>query len=507
MTISSHFIPEPLLEFGNGQKVEHPQDGLYLYGPVSSGIPPGTIQVGVVGTPDGIALMRQWLSKLQGTLPTERSDQLHTSPWPGFQAAFGAQLVADPLVTITLSSNEIVTAIGKSNRYDAVRSTVKIFEASILEHLRSDERRPEVWLVVVPEIVYRYGRPVVAGPKETVRSRLMSERTAAKFLQGGSLFPDITEEAQTYLFARNFHHQLKAQLLHKEVVLQVIRETTLDRTIELDHFDRPTRSLQEPARIAWNLSTTLYFKGARVQPWQLADVRPKVCYVGLVFKHDPSPAEKGEACCAAQMFLNSGNGVVFRGALGPWYSAEKREFHLRRDAARDLVSEVLKEYNKIHGTDPAELFIHARQRFSDEEWKGFESATDKNRTRLVGVRIRQTQDLRLFRPNADVPVLRGTAVTMSKREGYLWTTGYIPRLRTYPGFETPKPLLVEINRGDADLRTVMSDVLALTKVNYNACDFASGLPVTLKFADRVGEILTASPRGMQAPPLPFRFYI
>ena len=67
--------------------------------------------------------------------------------------------------------------------------------------------------------------------------------------------------------------------------------------------------------------------------------------------------------------------------------------------------------------------------------------------------------------------------------------------------------LVEVNRGDADLKTVMTDVLALTKLNYNACDYASGLPVTLKFADRVGEILTASPRGMQAPPLPFRFYI
>lgn len=83
----------------------------------------------------------------------------------------------------------------------------------------------------------------------------------------------------------------------------------------------------------------------------------------------------------------------------------------------------------------------------------------------------------------------------------------IPRLRTYPGFETPKPLLVEVNRGERDLMTVMSDVLALTKVNYNACDFSSGLPVTLKFADRVGEILTASPRGMEAPPMPFRFYI
>jgi hypothetical protein len=54
---------------------------------------------------------------------------------------------------------------------------------------------------------------------------------------------------------------------------------------------------------------------------------------------------------------------------------------------------------------------------------------------------------------------------------------------------------------------VLTDVLALTKVNYNACDFASGLPVTLKFADRVGEILMASPRTAAAPPLPFRFYI
>jgi hypothetical protein len=507
MTLEAHFIAEPLLEFGSHQKLEHPQDGLFLYGPVKSRGSPEVVHVGVVGTHDGIALVKKWLATLQGPLPVQRPDQLHTSPWPGFQAAFGTRLEPTPLVTIPLSGSDIATAIGKTNRYDAVRSTVKMFEMGILEHFRSDERRPDVWLVIVPEIVHRYGRPTVSGPKDAVKSRLMSEKVAAKFLQGGALFPDMTEEAETYLFARNFHHQLKAQLLHREVVLQVIRETTLDPTIELDRFGNATRSLQEPARIAWNFSTTLYFKGARVQPWQLADVRPHVCYVGLVFKQDPSPAEKGEACCAAQMFLNSGNGVVFRGALGPWYSEEKREFHLRRDAAKDLVSEVLKAYEKDHGAPPAELFIHARQRFVDEEWAGFASAIDTAKTRLVGVRIRPTQDLRLFRPSVDVPVLRGTAVSMSKREGYLWTTGYVPRLRTYPGFETPKPILVEVNRGDGDLKTVMTDVLALTKVNYNACDYASGLPVTLKFADRVGEILTASPRGMQAPPLPFRFYI
>jgi hypothetical protein len=507
MTIEAHFLPEPLLEFGSNQKLEHPQDGLFLYGPVKAQGSPEVIHVGVVGTPDGINLVKQWLVTLVSRLPVEKADQLHTSPWPGFQAAFGARLQTEPLVSIPLSGSDITTAIGKTNRYEAVRSTVKLFENALLDHFRTDERRPDVWIVVVPEIVHRYGRPTVSGPKDAVKSKLMSEKSATKFLRGGSLFPDMTEEAETYLFARNFHHQLKAQLLHKEIVLQVIRETTLDPMLELDRFGNSWRSLQERARIAWNFSTTLYFKGARLQPWQLADVRPRVCYVGLVFKQDPSPAEQGEACCAAQMFLNSGNGVVFRGALGPWYSEKSREFHLRRDAAKKLVAEVISAYVKDHHLPPAELFIHARQRFSDEEWEGFSSAVDPKETRLVGVRIRATQDLRLFRPDADVPVLRGTAVTMSKREGYLWTTGYVPRLRTYPGFETPKPVLVEINRGEAELLSVMRDVLALTKVNYNACDYASGLPVTLKFADRVGEILTASPRGMNAPPLPFRFYI
>jgi hypothetical protein len=101
------------------------------------------------------------------------------------------------------------------------------------------------------------------------------------------------------------------------------------------------------------------------------------------------------------MFLNSGNGVVFRGALGPWHSEKSREFHLRREPAKDLVAEVIKAYTKDHGGPPAELFIHGRQRFKDEEWEGFGSAVPPE-TKLVGVRIRPTQDLRLFRPDTDM---------------------------------------------------------------------------------------------------------
>jgi hypothetical protein len=506
VNLIAHYIAEPLLEFAHSQKLEHPQDGLFLYGPVNLPGSPEVLRVGVIGAPEGIDLVKDWLAKLAGFLPVKDPSKLHTSPWPGFQAAFGARLPIEPLATISLSRSAIDSAARKSNRTDAVRSIVALFEDALLEHKRTQETRPDVWLVVVPEIVHDYGRPTVAGPKNKTPSQLMPEDRAREILQTGVLFPEMEEEARTYLFGRNFHHQLKCQLLDSDMVIQIIRETTLDPTLVLDNFGNPKRSIQEPAKIAWNFATTLYFK-ARGQPWQLADVRPGVCYVGIVFKQDPSPAARGEACCAAQMFLNSGNGVVFRGALGPWYSERTREFHLSQDAAADLIASVVSEYKKGHnGQPPKELFIHGRQRFSTEEWKGFQSAVPLE-TAFVGVRIRSTQDLRLFRPTVDVPVLRGAAAIIPEREGYLWTTGYVPRLRTYPGFETPKPLRIDITHGHADIITVMRDVLALTKVNYNACDYASGLPVTLKFANLVGDILTASPKGQLAPPLPFRFYI
>jgi hypothetical protein len=49
-------------------------------------------------------------------------------------------------------------------------------------------------------------------------------------------------------------------------------------------------------------------------------------------------------------------------------------------------------------------------------------------------------------------------------------------------------------------------VRGLTKLNFNNASFADGLPVTLRFADLTGEILTAGPTDITAL-LPFRYYI
>ena len=61
-------------------------------------------------------------------------------------------------------------------------------------------------------------------------------------------------------------------------------------------------------------------------------------------------------------------------------------------------------------------------------------------------------------------------------------------------------------RTDHDTSVVLNDVLRLMKLNYNCCRFADDMPVTLKFADAVGEILTSGPVGGEVP-LPFKHYI
>jgi hypothetical protein len=330
-------------------------------------------------------------------------------------------------------------------------------------------------------------------------------KKARRLLQEPSFFEADNQAAEIYRFERNFHNQLKARLLEHRAVIQILRETTIAPDDFRRADGRPVRQLEDPARIAWNLTTSTFYK-AGGQPWRLGTPREGVCYVGVVFKRDETGPTASHACVGAQMFLDSGDGVVFRGAAGPWYSEDTKTFNLPRDQARRLLTMVVSAYQADHqGHAPAEVFVHGKKRFSEDEWKGFNDALPKE-SRVVCVRIRQDSRLKLFRMG-DTNIPRGLAWKMTDHTGFLWSKGFVPRLQTYAGREVPNPLFVQLTRGEADLKVVLRDILTLTKLNYNACIYGDGLPVTLRFANSVGEILTAAPTTGNLPPLPFRFYI
>jgi hypothetical protein len=195
------------------------------------------------------------------------------------------------------------------------------------------------------------------------------------------------------------------------------------------------------------------------------------------------------------MFLDSGDGIVFLGDFGPWYSPNDEEFHLSKEAARNLLAGVLATYNSVKtSADPPihEIFLHSRSSISDEEFQGYTEACPAACT-LVGIRVRPDRfGPRLFR-EGQMPVLRGTVWQIHERAGYIFASGFKPRIATYDGWETPVPLRVDVQHGPAEFGVIARDIFALTKLNYNACRLGNSQPVTVLFSDAVGEILISNP--------------
>jgi hypothetical protein len=497
-------IPEPRLEFGFGQTVEDPRDGLTLFGPLSKGKPYG-IRAGVIGTSTGISLFKRWVRHAR--LPVfPLKPQAARPSFPGFEAAFRTQWEVDPVIELTVDLAAIHKHLYLDDRHQAVFGTVEVFSKPILDASSEEEAKVDLWFVVIPDEVKKYCRPqstVELSLRQKADLRLPI-RYARSLKDAPSLFEEHNRAATAYEYEVNFHNQLKARLLDDRIVTQIVRESVLANTPDSDTNAPSARAILRSA-IAWHIATAAFYKSGG-RPWKVADVREGVCYVGLVFKQETRSQDPRSACCAAQMFLDSGDGVVFKGNVGPWYSTRSGEYHLREDGARELAAQAVRAYS-AHSewhSPPKEMFLHGQTWFGDQEWDGFREGVPSE-TNLVGVRIREDSDIKLYRCGQN-PVLRGLAYLRSDISASLWTRGWIPRMQTYPGREVPNPLSIEVCRGQADIRVVLRDIMALTKLNYNACNFADGRPITLKFSNSVGEILTAGPYEKE-PPLPFRHYI
>ena len=496
-------LPEPPLVFGYDQAAEDPRDGLTLFGPLDEGKPYG-VRAGAIGTREGLRRFRDWILTVRDPI-IENPSSPAMPAFPGFEAVFGIPWELPSAMEIEVPEEELQKVMYLDDKYVRVYQTVDVYAKRIIEAIRREDPAVDVWFVIIPDDIYRYGRPmsqVDAALRVQATDRL-SVSYARKLQTQGSLFEEDQALARPYHYDVHFHNQLKARLLSHGTPTQIMRESTLARHEFLDQFGRPKRKLQPESAVAWNLCTTTFYKSGG-RPWKLPAVRPGVCYVGLAFKVDTKAENGSTACCAAQMFLDSGDGVVFRGAVGPWYNPRRGEFHLSRNAARELIRMAIEAYEERTARAPTEIFLHGKVRFNDEEWNGFNDGVGDS-TKLVGVRIRDNSDLKLYR-KGEYPALRGLAYLQDDRTAYLWTKGFIPRLQTYPGWEVPWPLFIEVCRGEADIEVVLRDILALTKLNYNTCIYGDGVPVTLRFADAVGEILTAGPLGV-IPPLAFKHYI
>lgn len=506
------YIKEPDLSFGYGQISDHPKDGLFLYGPHSGPVRSKEVSIGVIGTHNGLSYFRNWAIRLGGYIAVpdpgkmDKEHRLHLSNFPGLEEAYGLLISPGDFVERKIDLNTLESATKTLNQYEAVRKAVDLYIREIEHYDKNEERKIDVWIFILPELVFERCKPLSRrSGLELIKGDFVKKQSVRVDLP---LFEGVIDQSSEDIFddVPDFHRQVKARLLKLGHTSQLIRETTLAPDQFVNKAGYPLRPLQDPATVAWNIATALYYKTQPEPPWKLANVRPGVCYIGLVFKNIPNDP-KEHVCCAAQMFLNEGDAVVFRGANGP-YKTGDYEYHLKAPEAKKLISKVLDTFKDKHGTIPKELFIHGRTIFNNEEWDAFREVAPAG-TNVIGVRIKTTDgDTKLFR-DGDYPVIRGTAMLLDDRHAYLWTNGYLPRLDTYIGPETPNPLYVSVLKSTGEppnIRTVLTDIMGLTKINYNACNYSDGLPVTVRFADKVGDVLTmGSAKDSEKQPL--KYYV
>jgi len=244
---------------------------------------------------------------------------------------------------------------------------------------------------------------------------------------------------------------------------------------------------------------------AQIIPWRLSDVLEGSCFVGISFFHDDEASSSTLRTSVAQAFTERGEGFVLQGESFDWDPRKQLEKspHLGRDNARKLLERVLKVYtDQLGGQSPRKVVLHKSSRYTIEERAGFEDALQK--IPYYGMLTIQRRGIFCLRPG-NKPTLRGTIVDFGDKRGLVYTIGYVPFLRCYPGFRIPQPLEVLENWGSMPFREVAEDILKLTKLNWNTAAFNCRDPITLAFARRVGEILKMA-KGKE-PALYYRFYM
>ena len=455
-------LDEPDLEFGGGQRHVDPRFGIRTYGPADVGldIAPTGIRLGLVGPREYLDGVRRWIDRCRQPIAAKGEKYPHLfPPFPGCDTDTGLY------TTMTFADRDCREVPGRSLQRAgtlpgelAVTATVEAY----LEEIEAiaEENRVDVIIVARPDTL------------DDVHLAAQTQSNAQT----------VPRTAASHVFA-NFHDLLKARALYLGKPLQLLRRSTWDESAP----NPSGRSRQDEASRAWNVHIALYYKAGGI-PWRLrrASADLSTCYVGVSFYRSALDGSLDTA--VAHIFNERGDGVIVRGGAAQ-VSREDRQPHLLEEDANKLLLNALSVYKREHRTMPARLVLHKSSRFTAAEVDGFVGAAeDRDLHALDLIWITNSEEATVMRPGI-APPLRGTLMTLGPKEHVLYTKGSVDFYSTYPGSYVPRPVGFRPERASVSPRELGSELMALSKMNWNQSRLDGRNPITLQTADQVKQIL------------------
>lgn len=487
---ATFYCREPKLRFASDQLAANPKRGISDFGPLEELKTRPIIRVGVVGTPQSIDAFSSYIDAIRRTVSAGANardklfDPLVFPDFPGTSSgvAYRVQILLESSHQRVVAPKHLEQDLAAPNVTDQIRNIVSRLGAE-LAVLGDVDPPPDVIAVVMPDFVQDACQHVGDAMRRRQLVRLtpgaafarqmasLETRTAQTFFDFGFADAEPTTNSGYW----NFHHALKARAMGASAPTQLIWERSL----------RGERTSQDPASIAWNLVTGFYYKAGNI-PWEIDQFPTDTCFLGISFFKDGLHPGASTHTSLAQVFSGQGEGLVMKG--GKAVKEPRKAAHMDQQVAQNLVGSALKLYAQHHpGAQARRLVVHKTSPFEPEEVVGVQNAIPAE-MKLDLVSLKALSDLRFLRSGTHPPV-RGTCIKLSDQETAVYTVGYIPEFRLYPGAKNPRPLLLRHEFGDSTRETICTELMALTKLNWNSCAYASREPITTLFASSVGSIM------------------
>lgn len=469
-------VPEPLLCFDpvdRRQRHAHPLRGLLQYGPYSAsivGAVPNPIRIAAIGPAgEGAALMRV-ITDLRSTLePTERKQYLPT--WPGFRTVFQTD------ITVLARDKNIQLSLDLDNQMQATSRPHRLLASALMDAIRRLNVRRDEFDIIVIYLPHRWEAAFRAPDEEF-----------------------------------DLHDFVKGVTASLGIPSQIIQEPTAT--------SKPNR-----ASIAWTLGTGMYTKVGGT-PWKLAATEERTAFIGISYALRTDVDGKPEfVTCCSQVFDSEGGALEFVAYQTDANSVTilGRNPFLSRDKMRAVMARSLTLYLERHaGALPLRVVVHKSTEFKKEEIEGCCDALE----RVKDIELVQIQADTAWRAvhmdkgsteavpmrASAYPIRRGSLLYLGGYEALLWTQGNAPGITFNgtgffkEGVGIPRPLLLRRWLGNTGAEVVGTEILALTKMNWNNDDLYDTLPTTLGYASTLAKVIKTMPT-LDSRPYSYRLFM
>ncbi|KAA6336789.1 hypothetical protein EZS27_015088 [termite gut metagenome] len=318
-----------------------------------------------------------------------------------------------------------------------------------------------------------------------------SQNTIVIFIpESWQSFESYTNQGETF----DLHDYVKAFAASRGISTQLIREETLDDKLK--------------CQIYWWLSLSFYVKSLRT-PWILNNQEKNTAYAGIGYSVSTINGKSEIVIGCSHIYDSNGQGLKYKlSKIDDYYLDKQKNPYLSYKDAFQFAVSIRELFYQSLDKLPERVVIHKRTKFTTDEINGITASLNMAGIKKIDlIEINFEADARflamkVYQNNLQVdgfPISRGTCIVTNKHTALLWTHGIVPSVRQtnykfyLGGRSIPAPIKITKHYGESNINVIATEILGLTKMNWNSLDLYSKLPATIDSSNqiaRTGKLLS-----------------